>query len=185
MAGPWRRPLVGGSLAADTLTVGVGADTMSFAAGDGAAPSTESGDAATEPLRIEGYNLSAVRFGASCGTESRRRFSGSNRTAIIVRQRPWAMASLNQIRSLRHFAPTGITLSARRPSVPARPPKTSPVSGAMAGRAGPPTITLTGGNGERLSSGGRRWGRHPLRGVGGGGQLSVRRSFARQPPSIR
>ena len=74
--------LVGGH-GDDTLAGNGGADTYVFAAGDGADTITEYGDEATDTLRIEGYSLSQIRFGA-LGQDLVIRFSGST-DRIIVR----------------------------------------------------------------------------------------------------
>ncbi|KAA3498698.1 tandem-95 repeat protein [Rhizobium rhizogenes] len=67
----------------DQQTGGQGADTYLFAAGDGVDTIIDQGDDSTNTLRIEGYGLNAIRFGA-LGRDLIIRFAGSA-DRIIVR----------------------------------------------------------------------------------------------------
>ena len=98
--------LVGG-LGADTLVGGGGADTYVFAAGDGADTITDIGDEATDTLRIEGYGLSQIRFGA-LGNDLVIRFSGST-DRIIVRN--GLAEGVGDLVEAFDIAADGITLS--------------------------------------------------------------------------
>jgi len=80
--GPGSDRLAGGP-GGDVLTGGAGADTYVFASGDGVDTIEDMGDPSNDTLRIEGYTLSQIRFGA-LGDDLIVRFADSG-DRIIVR----------------------------------------------------------------------------------------------------
>ena len=66
----------------DVLSGGAGADTYVFAVGDGADQVRDGGDAASDILRIEGYTLAQMRFGAR-GDDLVIRFANSPDRVIV------------------------------------------------------------------------------------------------------
>ena len=67
----------------DRQTGGKGADTYVFAAGDGVDSIIDQGDDSINILRIEGYGLNAIRFGAQ-GRDLVIRFAGSTDRIIVL-----------------------------------------------------------------------------------------------------
>ncbi len=98
--------LVGG-LGNDALSGGTGADTYVFAAGDGTDTITDGGDATNDTLRIEGYGLSQIRFGA-VGQDLVIRFAGSA-DRIIVRN--GLGSGVSDLVDAFEIAADGVTLS--------------------------------------------------------------------------